>query len=289
MDTFNWKQYVLNYSDLQNKGIKTYKSAWKHYIMYGKNENRSDKNILLNVPYIIKGYLDLLKEYQEHKNDIIPKIIFKTSPFTRTNMDNQIIHVLEITKQLNPDYTVYYFDDSEIEQFMKDNNYYNIYLKIKPSAFKTDFWRYCILQKYGGCYSDIGHTMKVSFDEIIDNNNLVLVKDLENIGIHNSLICCKKNNLLMEKAIERCIHNINNKYYGVNAFDITGPHMLYKLFKEIYQDTISLNNYYLTTNKTIMYKNKVILDTKFDNYYFIMYKKLKDHYIFMWNNRTVYS
>jgi hypothetical protein len=90
MDTFNWKQYVLNYSDLQNKGIKTYKSAWKHYIMYGKNENRSDKNILLNVPYIIKGYLDLLKGTVKYHSEFEKGSSFEIQIPTKI-IDNKII------------------------------------------------------------------------------------------------------------------------------------------------------------------------------------------------------
>ena len=40
---FNWKQYILNYPDLQAAGINTQYLALKHYRIYGKKEGRSDK------------------------------------------------------------------------------------------------------------------------------------------------------------------------------------------------------------------------------------------------------
>ena len=42
MDTFNWVHYLNNYSDLRAAGIKDQKSAYIHYLKYGKNEFRTD-------------------------------------------------------------------------------------------------------------------------------------------------------------------------------------------------------------------------------------------------------
>ena len=61
----------------------------------------------------------------------ITKIIIKTSWQKRNSMPLQMIKALEKTKELNPDYTVYYFDDSEVDQFMKEfsNEVYRCYKK----------------------------------------------------------------------------------------------------------------------------------------------------------------
>jgi hypothetical protein len=60
-------------------------------------------------------------------------------------------------------------------------------IKIIQSAFKIDLFR------YGGCYSDIGHIIYKSFDDICEKSKLIIVKDLFNCGIHNGLMCSNKN------------------------------------------------------------------------------------------------
>ena len=42
MDTFNYKQYILNYPDLQESGIFTLEQAWEHYTNFGLKEGRKD-------------------------------------------------------------------------------------------------------------------------------------------------------------------------------------------------------------------------------------------------------
>jgi hypothetical protein len=45
VETFDWEQYLKNYDDLRNKGIKTKEEAWSHWFYTGKNEGRSYKDI----------------------------------------------------------------------------------------------------------------------------------------------------------------------------------------------------------------------------------------------------
>ena len=46
-DIFNWKQYILNYKDLQDSGLGTFEQAWYHWINYGKLEGRTYRNLVL--------------------------------------------------------------------------------------------------------------------------------------------------------------------------------------------------------------------------------------------------
>jgi hypothetical protein len=39
---FNWKQYIINYPDLQLAGINTKEGALRHYKLFGKKEGRND-------------------------------------------------------------------------------------------------------------------------------------------------------------------------------------------------------------------------------------------------------
>lgn len=58
---------------------------------------------------------------------------------------------------LNPDWTIELYDDERCKQFLL-NNYGKLFVEIfefiKDGPIKSDFWRVCILYKYGGLYVD---------------------------------------------------------------------------------------------------------------------------------------
>lgn len=56
-ETFNWKQYLLNYNDLVKGGIKTKENAWHHWINHGKPEGRVTYNL----------YEEECKEYDNYQ------------------------------------------------------------------------------------------------------------------------------------------------------------------------------------------------------------------------------
>jgi mannosyltransferase OCH1-like enzyme len=289
---------------------------------------KKKEKIIIYTSIDIKNYNNLLNE-NVIKYTTIPKIIIKTSWQDLNNIPIEMKNALEITKQINPDYQLYYFNDTDVLRFMKDYSdiAYKCYQKIIPGAFKADLFRLCILEKYGGCYSDIGHLMKVGFDEICEDCNIVLVNDknllnlnLINInlinpkfyGIHNALMCTVPHHPFFQKLIEKCCENITNNYYGEDALDITGPRMIGKVYNCYFADKCNDNadvkdygiiNYIddkinmlkFVTNilnlntKYIYNNNKCLIQTKFDNYYNIMYTVNKTpRYDELWKQRKVY-
>ena len=88
MDKFNWKQYILNYPDLQKAGIDTQQKAWKHYNRFGKSEGRNDKfyfNGINNVDIIY--FINL--EYRKDRYDHI------LSEFKKINLNSDKIHKID--------------------------------------------------------------------------------------------------------------------------------------------------------------------------------------------------
>jgi len=231
-------------------------------------------------------------------------------------LPKEIIEVLEQTKKMNHDYEIYYFDDSDVENFMKEFGLreYICYNKLIPGAFKADLFRYCILYKFGGCYSDIGHVMYKSFDYICSDNNLVIVKDMNSKywGIHNALICSNKSTDFIKKLIDKSCDNIENNYYGINSLDITGPTMMGNVYNCLFENYCNYNNKeiiksgivninnlkieilnFKNTNNDFFIRNsndEIILLIKFKNYSKIMYhdRNVK-HYGELWNKKKVYN
>ena len=213
-------------------------------------------------------------------------------------MNIEIINALDNLKKLNPEYQIYYFDDTEMEESLKENTLvYNSYLKIKPSAFKSDLWRYYMLYIYGGCYSDIGHVNLDSFDNICEKNKYVIVKETDNISIHNALICCVPNSEFMKKAIDLCVYNITNELYGVSDIDITGPRMLSRVNAcalnkfDAFNETKILHHVVgkIPELNKIQFNGKVVVNTKFSNYYKIMYPDDKEDYHKLYLNKNVFK
>ena len=57
MESFNWKQYISNYQDLQAAGINTQKKAIRHFNNYGKSEGRTDTFLQTGLPDSFDEYL----------------------------------------------------------------------------------------------------------------------------------------------------------------------------------------------------------------------------------------
>ena len=292
-----------------------------------------------NIKYTYKGYNSLLKDisFINYTPGGIPKIILKTSWHTRNNLPTEVVLTLNNTILLNPDYNLYYFDDNEVLEFMKSysKKAYNAYKKLIPGAFKADLFRYCILEKYGGCYSDIGHISYISFNQICENNKLILVKDLNNTGIHNALMCVIPHHPFIKKLVDSCIENIGKKYYGYSSLSITGPVLVGTLFYKFFYNNLD----YLTQSDAYYYNNNlfekeinknlfnkyivpgtkkdikilklevigdndtstpngnnfiidkdenILIKSKFDNYYNIMYSD-QPYYNNLWKTKNVYN
>ena len=282
--------------------------------------------------FYIEGYLDLKnKSLFNYTEGGIPKIIIKTSWHTRNNMPLQIINAIESAKQMNPDYTVYYFDDDDVAAFMKDysETAFTCYQKIIPGAFKADLFRVCLLHKYGGCYSDIGHIMLRPFYDICGDANIVLVSD-QNIlqfvielehqynGIHNALMCSVKEHPFFKKIIDKICENITNNYYGESSLDVTGPMIIGKIFNCYFANTCNyiskdimvfgttvyncekckvkilkfVKKLYIFKNTFFIqdYNGNDLVQTKFDDYYYIMYNSTNiSRYGDLWLNKKIYN
>jgi len=281
-----------------------------------------DGNIVYDSNFSLPGYYQLLHNNTNYKYTPggIPKIIIKTSWQKINELPREVQGALKKTISLNPDYTLYYFDNDDVESFMKDFSLeaYNAYKSLIPGAYRADLFRYCFIYKYGGCYSDIGHVMKQSFDYIVSDANIVIIKDTDIFfrfyGIHNALICSTAGHQFFKQVIDSCVKNINKRYYGNTAVDITGPTFFYKeyrcYFEQICRKDTQINSHDVTIGnnqhncekckiKMLLLNRNYILDhlrnklirVKFNNYYSVMYPRSKNkiHYSELWYRKKVYK
>lgn len=97
---------------------------------------------------------------------MIPKTIYmcdKNFAFMSVSAENW--------NRLNPEYQIYMYDDDMCENFLSNEFselYREIFNHIQDGPIKADFWRICILYKYGGVYADVDVVPLVPIDDFVE-------------------------------------------------------------------------------------------------------------------------
>jgi mannosyltransferase OCH1-like enzyme len=160
----------------------------------------------------------------------IPKNIFQT--FEHTDFNPHFQKLIDDWKIENPDYNYLIYDKNQREEFIKDNfpsEVWEAYTRIKPGAFKSDLWRYCILHKYGGFYMDIDTVCLGQLDMFIsDDIDFVAAIDL-NLGdlefhnVANAFIGCTPEHPVIAQCIQNVITIVDAEALPYNIMNFCGP------------------------------------------------------------------
>jgi len=146
----------------------------------------------------------------------IPKVIY---------FCNKTLEGMEIQsnkwKELNPEYKMQLYDDEKCREFLL-NEYGELYKKVfdflKDGPIKADFWRVCILYKYGGVYSDIDNSPLVSISKFIEPNvdflTCTTFMHKYNFNYNPNFIICAANNEILKKCIDWYLDKYNKNQYG---------------------------------------------------------------------------
>jgi mannosyltransferase OCH1-like enzyme len=218
-------------------------------------------------------------------------------------MRDNILRLLET----NPEFDYYLYSDDECAAFIADNFDKDVlaaFHALKPGAYKSDLWRYCILYKLGGVYLDIKYYSTVPLINIIDENPTVFVKDIhawkvtyDFFGpecIYNGFMVSPPKNEIFKLCIDEIVESCKNRMYRKNNVDITGPCMLGRIVEKKYSPEFIKNSpfYYTNTYDTIYYRNTVIL-RQYDMYRKEQGRMFKrdnsSHYAVLYAKRDVYQ
>jgi hypothetical protein len=232
----------------------------------------------------------------------IPPYIFQTWK-EGTKTDEMTKAIQSFQKQTG--YTHICLNDEECCNFLMNvygDRYAKAYSLLVPGAYRADFWRYCMLYKFGGIYSDAKTTCLRPLDEIIrPDDELILVRDIPSNCLLNGFIGCRPGHPLLRIVIDMVLENIESYNYGTNPLDITGPHVFAKAFcrwKGYPDDSMSL---YAGTTSTMQVlardEDKIhivsaegerLLVKEYASYY----KNdvdVRTHYPQLWAMRSVYA
>lgn len=163
---------------------------------------------------------------------IIPKTIY----FCHKSKDGLEKYIAN-WKKLNQSYDISLSDNTDCEKFLL-NEYGNLHLEIfkyiPDGPIKADFWRVCILFKYGGIYSDVDNKPLVPINDFIEDNIQLCTcssfwkeKDpyTGQVSLYNpNFIISTKNNPILKACInwylESYIENKPYSYWGWSIMNV---------------------------------------------------------------------
>jgi mannosyltransferase OCH1-like enzyme len=241
----------------------------------------------------------------------IPKIIHQSY----TNLVNaHLFSTISTWKEMNVNYDYIYWTDDDCYTFIKDNfdkSVLEAYNMLYAGAYKSDIFRLCVLYIYGGIWTDISSLCDVPLDNVINNENIIIVKDTDHsqtIGnVYQAFIICEpKLNIIkyiLEFTVGRVInHNeFNNNYPQLSnqTIAVTGPTIFAMAFNifinrsydcPIHDIDIVINDIIIKLLKhnpgEILLNNTKIITTKRDDW---NKGRTTQHYSALFNQGYIYK
>jgi mannosyltransferase OCH1-like enzyme len=189
-----------------------------------------------------------------------------------TKMKENIYSLLDS----NPEFDYYLYSDQACYEFIKthfEKDVAEAFNALKPGAYKSDLWRYCILYVQGGVYIDIKYNTVAPLVETVKNSPTLYVndRDIALAGVkscfYNGFMISPPNNVVLKDCIDEIVENCKNRLYRTNPLDVTGPCLLGRMIQKHNRDLRKNNKYrfeethMLSRTGLIMYENKRILKT----------------------------
>lgn len=233
----------------------------------------------------------------------VPLVIYESwhSSYVPPKMKENIYSLLN----KNPKFDYYLYTDDDCADYIKVNfseEVLKAFNTLKPGAYKSDLWRYCIMYKQGGVYLDIKYNTLESLEDIITRTPEVFVKDLDhgiNEGVtcfYNGIMISPPGNDVFKNCIDEIVENCKKRVYNINSLDVTGPCLLgRKLLKKDLQYTD--NNTYQFSREIysgfildyISYKEKRVFESYLEYRDEQKLTQKTEHYGKMWDDNDIYT
>jgi hypothetical protein len=255
---------------------------------------------LVDVPFHVERKKDGIKEVSG-----VPLIIYQS---WRTNkVSVKMREAINKTLEMNPEFEYYLYSDEKCIEFIRENfkpDVLNAFTTLKPGAYKSDLWRYCILYVNGGVYFDIKYYTVVPLLNIVRDNPTIYVQGLPSIcystsvflrEAYNGFMVSPPKNVVYKDCIDDIVHSCKLKMYKATSLDITGPCLLLSMLKK-YKSDEELRGGQFTYYPsiwwnwigTIYYKGTVII-TSYPEYRSEQTSSRKNYYAAMWLKGDVYK
>jgi hypothetical protein len=142
----------------------------------------------------------------------------------------------------NPEFDHYLYSHEKCLEFIRDNYSNDVaeaFEALKPGAYKSDLWRYCILYKLGGVYLDMKFYLTTPLLSLVKEHPELYIKDIVAEGTNDNVLKCKKGpaiyngfiittprNPIFKECIDTIVMHCKARNYKNSSLSITGPCLL---------------------------------------------------------------
>ena len=168
--------------------------------------------------------------------NVIHKVYIEDSMSIPVTLPPEIQEAHDSWRLMNPEYTIKYYSGVDCIEYLRRHfgeKHVTMFDTIKAYAGKCDFFRYCVLYREGGWYSDWKQTCLEPIDSWVDMEaDIVLFYDhgcnssRKNHGVANALIGCVPKHVIPQDSMHIVEQHIRAKHYGKTALETTGPIVL---------------------------------------------------------------
>jgi Glycosyltransferase sugar-binding region containing DXD motif len=186
------------------------------------------------------------------KNDIkeiggIPLTIYQS---WRTNtVSVKMREAIYTLLDKNPEFDYYLYSDEKCVEFIKENfssDVVDSFNTLKPGAYKSDLWRYCILYIKGGMYIDIKYYAVIPILDSLRRHSLRKDPAVYVQGVpvqcyttsiflreaYNGCMISPPANRVYKDCIDDIVNSCKLKLYKSSPLDITGPCLLLRMLRK---------------------------------------------------------
>jgi mannosyltransferase OCH1-like enzyme len=212
-------------------------------LMYNKKEGFQGSKVLRNsdlqpvVPFVPRKDSTYGSSYKG-----VPLVIYHS--WGTNTVPPKMYENIQALIEKNPEFDYSFNTDEDCREFIKanfDEAVVKAFDCLKPGAYKSDLWRYCILFKKGGAYIDIKCMPKKKLIHMMDKYELPLfVLDSPKEFVYscswNGFMISAPGNPIFRKCIDEVVKNVKAKSYEGGSLSITGPCLLGKVIQEMSPD-----------------------------------------------------
>ena len=165
-----------------------------------------------------------------------------------------------------PDAEHVIYNNDSLRAFIADNYKEEVlwaYDCLQPFAYKADLGRYCLLNKIGGWYFDVG-IRAFNAIELADRIEFLAFRDIQRFSFTSwacsiGILYSRPENEALQFAIDMIVANCTQQYYGITPLCPTGPALLGKALASHGSDVNFVYGDYLELTPTHGQKNRAFV------------------------------
>jgi hypothetical protein len=198
---------------------------------------------------------------------------------------------------MTPEFDNYFFTDQDCIDFIDSNYEPNVgraFRALKPGAYKSDLWRYCILYKRGGIYIDIKLELHLPLKDILEKYPKLFIIDMakcdDTTALWNGVMSSPPGNPMFKACIDEIVENCKNRDYKSNDLDVTACCLLGRMIDTYEGKEFTPALPFKHPKLRLFYYNDELMFTEYEGYREDQAaNQITERYGKLWNERNIFN